>query len=1040
MADQSLAKLRSPDVFVQAEAAGDIFDQWFAAAAAFAKQESTVDAVVAATVQAMRGLIVSGLPGYILNPNLDDSVHRALLGNLRKILSLFLAKPKFSVLLGPPHSQKALQPLVSVLSAEVAPVLQTGASSPLPPAHRVEFLRCLLSLAEWGVFLASNTPGAPFPFALSSDALAAIVCSPADDLLRISASEVVVVLARNVFQQRERAVRLLSQNAPDALAFAVFWRCYGAADATALGLLTARLGVAAKTRNGALLDDFLNSVLTASAELQSAGDAAGMSVDGLLPMLTICDEHRKAEVLDADYGSLERSALLLRVLSQLLTANPAHSGLLQFVLRSPLTRESLALVESSAAAFPESVWVEALLPFLHERVQRMQLQGVSGSVLEQDVIDLVRECCRVHYLNYDRSPSPVLASSLFSLVLEAIRRGYIETERFPSIAATMCKFHFSANPALVCSWVQHAFASSVCHNHRTFRAISDMALNVLNLSNTSLTEAPLSSAAAESQMEETLLLAIIRAPSSSSLLFLSELCVNHPAVLADKERLGVECVVCVQSAMDLMIQSRTTDTVFVSAAFGFLSAFSFVCPPATAPLLFDVFLKVCACTTGTFDTALSDECLCRILDKVREGSTLSTSAVTYALQHCGEDTRCAIASLCPALCVTDRSPGVAMRALLCLLRNNGDTKQETSDTQQYTQHILNACPLRPTADMAVGCAQLVTCLAISQKNSFAPAMSRLCGAAMCSLTNSPQNKIDKEIVLCMDTVAIKADKSTMVTWMISKEGCESLPLLTSQSRQWQCVTEQLLSRQILKVVEKTTDLGVKIIFSPGNVQISSVGVAAAALLRDTDFAVEMRAQANMKNWMSALECAHFFSLADLHTYTSSIRSYVIETIFPNLAKTERWPVPTEQLAPPADPTEYNQMITRMLHAQALFATEGDDSIQLTQRIRNLALTLVSPFFDVGDFAGARNWVRNHHIRDAELFHILDRAQAQARVVGATRAMSGARNLAGRLLDAVLPSRSRDYEMLPLGEVSPQTAQVTVAPVSADTWRSLMNRK
>jgi hypothetical protein len=40
----------------------------------------------------------------------------------------------------------------------------------------------------------------------------------------------------------------------------------------------------------------------------------------------------------------------------------------------------------------------------------MSLQGVSGNMLEQEVIDFVRECARIFYINKDHTPSVQLGT------------------------------------------------------------------------------------------------------------------------------------------------------------------------------------------------------------------------------------------------------------------------------------------------------------------------------------------------------------------------------------------------------------------------------------------------------------------------------------------------------------------------------------------------------------------------------------------------------------------------------------------------------
>ena len=85
-----------------------------------------------------------------------------------------------------------------------------------------------------------------------------------------------------------------------------------------------------------------------------------------------------------------------------------------------------------------AAWSALLLPFLRKRIAAMQMSGVSGLPLEQELISLLREGVRVFYLASGAqlgAPSAELGHAMFDCVVEAIRHGYIETERFTECAA-----------------------------------------------------------------------------------------------------------------------------------------------------------------------------------------------------------------------------------------------------------------------------------------------------------------------------------------------------------------------------------------------------------------------------------------------------------------------------------------------------------------------------------------------------------------------------------------------------------------------------
>lgn len=85
------------------------------------------------------------------------------------------------------------------------------------------------------------------------------------------------------------------------------------------------------------------------------------------------------------------------------------------------------------------------------------------------------------------SPTPCqLGAILFSTVCNAMRHGYIETERFPQIAATIAATHMPVPPSEVdrsldpCTWLVTEL-SEEDPSHRTVRALVDTASQLLGL-------------------------------------------------------------------------------------------------------------------------------------------------------------------------------------------------------------------------------------------------------------------------------------------------------------------------------------------------------------------------------------------------------------------------------------------------------------------------------------------------------------------------------------------------------------------------------
>ena len=172
--------------------------------------------------------------------------------------------------------------------------------------------------------------------------------------------------------------------------------------------------------------------------------------------------------------------MVLDVLQAALGEMPNSRAVLGFCTEPPLTEETLGLLSGMSEHFTPETWEQVLLPFCRRRIALMSLGGVSGDQLEQEVVNLLREALRVFYVADDRTPSVGVAHVLFKSVLEAMRHGYIETERLPVLGSTLIQRH-TGPPARGEDWLREAFAPAICHNHKTSRAVFEMSWRILGL-------------------------------------------------------------------------------------------------------------------------------------------------------------------------------------------------------------------------------------------------------------------------------------------------------------------------------------------------------------------------------------------------------------------------------------------------------------------------------------------------------------------------------------------------------------------------------
>lgn len=141
--------------------------------------------------------------------------------------------------------------------------------------------------------------------------------------------------------------------------------------------------------------------------------------------------------------------------------------------------------------FDDTSLLHYLIPSLHAAISKMSIAGVSGNEEDQDVINLLRDLT-VSVLHASRVLNYDVGYQLFHLLLLAMRRGYIETERIPELTASVITFYamkplsrssptspqFSLQDS--CSWVSELFDDSN-DRLRDMRAIKEVICVLLGM-------------------------------------------------------------------------------------------------------------------------------------------------------------------------------------------------------------------------------------------------------------------------------------------------------------------------------------------------------------------------------------------------------------------------------------------------------------------------------------------------------------------------------------------------------------------------------
>ena len=79
---------------------------------------------------------------------------------------------------------------------------------------------------------------------------------------------------------------------------------------------------------------------------------------------------------------------MLDTVSTLLEIKPNSALILDLALR-PLTLEGLRTVAAWTSNYSEDTWLKSLFPLIRSEIAKMNVQGVSGDELEQEIVDLL---------------------------------------------------------------------------------------------------------------------------------------------------------------------------------------------------------------------------------------------------------------------------------------------------------------------------------------------------------------------------------------------------------------------------------------------------------------------------------------------------------------------------------------------------------------------------------------------------------------------------------------------------------------------------
>eukprot|EP00771_Trimastix_marina_P001599 gnl/Trimastix_PCT/2680.p1 GENE.gnl/Trimastix_PCT/2680~~gnl/Trimastix_PCT/2680.p1 ORF type:complete len:1221 (-),score=329.69 gnl/Trimastix_PCT/2680:86-3748(-) len=802
-----LQKLQSRDFLEQADGIDGLFDTWYKnAAVEYAKGKQSpaeMESFANQTTQFLNSVLVLHRPDFLISPVLEGFVVKKITTALSKFARIFKEKPKFSNMLITNQGRT----IVDFLQRVGVPQLETAAlHDGAPMSNRIDYMGALRDLIQLGASIQAKAPTLypQFPFMLHVEAIIPIAIQSAqEDSLRRSALTLLSALG-NALGTHD-VLRQLAAYACDRMLFDEMWPLGILDDAPTLKLLLDRLERASHNPASATLPlEFL-----ASLNQAIRGHTFEVTEERVAPLLRVLEASDRTKSaykeVEEEHGVGERSQELLDVLSGLLSEHPNCLPFLRLAL-TPLTLESLVTVVALTDRFTHETWTRFLLPFLRGEIARMQMSGVSGKQLEQEVVNFVRECARIFYINQDR-PAPVnLGHDLFAAILEAMRHGYIETERFPAIASVVLSRHINDGAAV---WLQGALAPGVCSTRKTHRAVAEIALRLLGVHHTTAS-ADLYTPESDLPTQTVVLRAVSSAPHVSALRVLIELAQQGAMqFLNSPEAVEVSIRTC-DGMLDNMIHRRAAQDETLDVILEYLSTIAPSVSQQHAALAFETTLKAVLLAALDPRSTYIDTALVPLLRKVPPDAGLPRHILLEAVRVGGRETRRALCPLAPDALLSDADPIVRADALRALSARPHQVAGLTSSILAACENLglpdedtnvgASASLALNAANLARASAPLLALVATQLPSELVRVVRMLVRCARATRPNDVLGDVDPDVERALAHVVLHSSDAVLASFVTTKEGTALLPKLEKLSGAWSDLASRFVDRRILKRV------------------------------------------------------------------------------------------------------------------------------------------------------------------------------------------------------------------------------------------------
>eukprot|EP01133_Synstelium_polycarpum_P001141 gene1141-1303_t len=656
----------------------------------------------------------------------------------------------------------------------------------LSTTKRVEMMHAAQATVELGTKIQTEAPSsldpyyaATYPFTITIDPV--IVFFASSEALQ-SQRQVALKLLQSLPHLNSHIVGHLSHLASDQLSLDSLWSLNGIIDVTCTNTLLSRIPTPPGNLGRMILGSLANGIKCGYIDVEDSTSCLTV----VLQFVTLFSGKLRMESGIA-YEELD-------VLGACLDQCPDDVALLSMVL-SRETEETLAIVQRQAGKYSRHTWISFLLPWATSSIGRMKLAGVSGIQSEQAVIDLVRECARIFYLDAPNSMAAHdghdLGSTLITALIEAMRHGYIETERLPLVTAIVLVNHLPISTA----WFDELLSDRVCHNHRTSRAIFDVFLQLLGYAD--IEESSLLSSI---KIDNThrIFHKLVSLASLASFRLVSSCCKHRRGRLFLLDNPGLVNVLL--QSMKSIVHSSTSKKSDLSleaaeSLTDLLNHLVLIIHPYDAPLLFNLALQILTLLPAGYVSPFGDEGLGRIIDRVTDNVPLCMLDIELGLAMGGADTKLALCDFAPQLCILDLNPAVRVQALHVLAK-----REEL--VIRNSKAIIDACKVVNNTmafecELAISAAPMLGQIAFINSDLMVSSITILYRAVKLSSQSDPESRPDTESVCQLNYIIDNLSTYELVVLLKKSTFLAMAITLKKYCIQWKHSIKALTKRGVL---------------------------------------------------------------------------------------------------------------------------------------------------------------------------------------------------------------------------------------------------